>query len=46
MLIHAGRLIAGGVAPLDAARMAVTQPLSDDPEIEVSLHALADACMG
>ena len=46
MLIHAGRLIGDGVSVLDAARLTVTQALSDDPEIEASLQALAEACLG
>ena len=45
MLIHAARLIQGGVAMADALRVTVAQALSDDPEVEASLHALVDACV-
>jgi nitric oxide reductase NorQ protein len=44
MLIHAGRLIARGIAPPAAARVAVIAPLTDDPEVGEALEALLDAC--
>lgn len=45
-LVHAGLLAAGGADLRDAVGMAVVSALSDDPEIEQALHALAEACLG
>lgn len=45
-LVHAGLLIAGGAAVRDAVNMAVVSALSDDPDIEQALRALAEACVG
>lgn len=45
-LVHAGLLIAGGAAVRDAVGMAVVSALSDDPDIEQALRALAEACVG
>ena len=39
MLIHAGRLIAQGVAPRDACSMALTRPITDDPDMRDALDA-------
>ena len=44
MLVHAATLIRQGIAPLPACRMAVTVPLSDDPELQEALAAVLDAC--
>jgi len=44
MLIHAGRLIARGIDPATAARVAVVAPLTDDPDVGAALGALLDAC--
>ena len=42
MLIHAGRLIAAGIALPDAVRAAVTLPLTDDADLRDALdHAMA-----
>lgn len=46
MLIRAGYLIRDGADIMDAVRLNVTQALSDDPEVEASLQALAQACVG
>lgn len=39
MLIHAGRLIAGGVAPRAACSMALVRPITDDPDMRDALDA-------
>ena len=44
LLIYAARLMAGGIAPIDACRMAVGQPLTDDERLLETLDDLiADA---
>lgn len=44
MLVHAGRLIARGVAPEAACRMAIVLPLTDDPDLRDALMAAVGAC--
>ncbi|MGY0794168.1 AAA family ATPase [Azospirillum argentinense] len=44
MLIHGGRLIARGVAPEAACRMAIVLPLTDDPDLRDALAAAVGAC--
>ena len=39
MLIHAGRLIAAGVAPRAACSMALSCPVTDDPDMRDALDA-------
>lgn len=39
MLVYAGALIARGVKPLDACRMALVRPLTDDPDMRDALDA-------
>lgn len=39
MLVYAGSLIAKGVAPVDACRMALVRPLTDDPDMRDALDA-------
>ena len=39
MLIHAGKLIAQGVAPVPACTMAITRPITDDPDMRDALDA-------
>jgi nitric oxide reductase NorQ protein len=39
MLVHAGRLIAGGVAPGPACQMAMTKPVSDDADVQRAMDA-------
>lgn len=46
MLIHAGLLIAEGLAPRTACQQAIAVPLSDDPEVGRALAAMVDACIG
>jgi nitric oxide reductase NorQ protein len=43
VLIAAGRLIADGVSPRDAARAAVAGPLTDDPAVTSGLVEMIDA---
>lgn len=43
MLVHAARLVRGGLSPASAARQAVAEPLSDDPAVSTALHKLVDA---
>ncbi|MCR6664751.1 MAG: CbbQ/NirQ/NorQ/GpvN family protein [Methyloversatilis sp.] len=45
MLIHAGLLIAEGLAPRAACLQAIAVPLSDDPEVGQALAAMVDACV-
>lgn len=45
MLIHAGLLVAEGLAPRAACMQAVAVPLSDDPEVGQALAAMVDACI-
>lgn len=45
MLIHAGLLIAEGLAPRAACLQAIAVPLSDDPEVGQALAAMVDACI-
>ncbi|MBK1635917.1 MULTISPECIES: CbbQ/NirQ/NorQ/GpvN family protein [Rhodovulum] len=39
MLIHAGSLIAGGIAPVAACHMALVRPITDDPDMRDALDA-------
>ena len=39
MLIYAGSLIARGVAPVDACRMTLVRPITDDPDMRDALDA-------
>jgi len=39
MLIHAGKMIAGGVAPVPACSMAIVCPITDDPDMRDALDA-------
>ena len=39
MLVHAGGLIAQGVTPLAACRMALVRPITDDPDMRDALDA-------
>ncbi len=39
MLIHAGKLIARGVAPIPACTMTIVCPITDDPDMRDALHA-------
>ena len=39
MLVYAGSLIAKGVKPIDACRMALVRPITDDPDMRDALDA-------
>ncbi|MFN3647005.1 MAG: CbbQ/NirQ/NorQ/GpvN family protein [Gemmobacter sp.] len=39
MLVHAARLITEGVAPVSACTMAITRPITDDPDMRDALDA-------
>jgi nitric oxide reductase NorQ protein len=39
MLVHAGSLIAHGVAPINACRVALVRPITDDPDMRDALDA-------
>jgi nitric oxide reductase NorQ protein len=39
MLIHAGRLIKGGIAPRAACSMALVNSITDDPDMRDALDA-------
>ena len=39
MLVYAGSLIAAGVAPIDACRMTLVRPITDDPDMRDALDA-------
>jgi nitric oxide reductase NorQ protein len=41
LLVHAGKLIAAGVAPLSACRSCIAQALTDDPEMLAAIGELA-----
>jgi len=40
LLIHAGKLAAGGIAPREACRVAVTETLTDDRELQKAIDEL------
>ena len=46
LLIYAGQLIAKGIAPADACRMALVRPLTDDPDMRETLDAAVDTFFG
>lgn len=46
LLIYAGKLIAGGISSRRAVRMALTEALTDDPDVQVALEDLSAAVMG
>ena len=39
MLIHAGQLIARGIDPVNACRVALVRPITDDPDMRDALDA-------
>ncbi|MBS4098661.1 MAG: CbbQ/NirQ/NorQ/GpvN family protein [Sulfuricella sp.] len=43
LLVYAATLIKGGVAPVDACRMALVRPITDDADIRVTLDHAIDA---
>ncbi len=46
MLIYAGALIRDGVAPFDACKLAMTQPITDDDELYRALDGFIEAYFG
>ena len=46
LLVNAGQLIRHGIAPRDAARMAMVRPITDDADIRESLDHAIDAVLG
>jgi nitric oxide reductase NorQ protein len=46
LLVHAGRLIAGGLEPGRACQMALSEALTDDPELAATLREIAAAVLG
>jgi len=46
MLVHAGALIGAGIAPADACRLAMTRPITDDPDMLLALDGFIDAYFG
>ena len=45
MLVYAGALIAGGIAPEAACRMALVQPISDDADMLEALSGIVQSCL-
>jgi nitric oxide reductase NorQ protein len=45
MLIHAGKLAAGGVSLAEASRVALILPMTDDPDMRDALTNAVDACL-
>ncbi len=45
LLIATGRLIARGIAPADACRVALVAPLSDDPDLVATMRELVTATL-
>jgi nitric oxide reductase NorQ protein len=46
MLVHAGAMIAEGIAPHDACALAMTTPLTDDHELQAALAGFVEAQFG
>lgn len=46
MLIHAGALIAEGISPHDACKLAMTSPLTDDDDLQTALTGFVEAQFG
>lgn len=46
LLVYAGQLIAKGIAPADACRMALVRPLTDDPDMRETLDAAVETFFG
>lgn len=43
LLVHAGKLMLAGHSPTEACSAAITQALTDDPEMIAAIHALSDS---
>lgn len=46
LLVYAGQLIASGIAPARACRMALVRPLTDDPDMRDTLDAAVETFFG
>ena len=46
LLVYAGKLIAGGIAPTAACRMALSRPITDDADIRSTLDHAIDLVFG
>ena len=46
MLVHAGGLMAEGIAPHDACTLAMTTPLTDDADLLAALDGFVEAQFG
>ena len=45
LLVYAARLIVGGISPVDACRMALVRPITDDADIRQTLDHTIDAIL-
>lgn len=45
LLVHAGRLVAAGMEPVQACEVAIVAPLTDDPELAATLREIAAAVL-
>ncbi|MBI5128677.1 MAG: CbbQ/NirQ/NorQ/GpvN family protein [Rhodopseudomonas palustris] len=45
MLIHAGRLVRGGLPLATAVQSSIVLPITDNPDVRAALRAAIDACM-
>ncbi|MBI3605088.1 MAG: CbbQ/NirQ/NorQ/GpvN family protein [Nitrospirae bacterium] len=45
LLIYAGKLIKNGIAPLLACQIALSQPLTDDPEMQKSIREIVSSIL-
>jgi nitric oxide reductase NorQ protein len=43
LLVHAGKLIVSGIAPVTACRSAIAEALTDDPEMRAAVHELSSS---
>ncbi len=46
LLVYAANLIQAGIAPREAGRMALVEPITDDADIRATLHHAIDAVFG
>ncbi len=46
LLVYVGRLVRGGLSPIDATRHAISQTLSDEPDVQESIQNIAQLYFG
>ncbi|WKL23673.1 CbbQ/NirQ/NorQ/GpvN family protein (plasmid) [Agrobacterium tumefaciens] len=46
MLVHSGSLISEGISPHDACALAMTAPLTDDPDLQAAMSGFVEAQFG